>query len=120
MHYSVSRSGRVTLPALILTGTPATQVAGQPESRRTFKGHTDTVYSVYSVAFSPDGKTLASGSFDKSIKLWNMASGKNTATLKGHTDAVISVAFSPDGKTLASGSQDKSIRLWDLAPVKKY
>ena len=119
---SSSRSGRVRLLlALMLTGTLATSVAGQPKPPRTLKGHTD---SVDSVAVSPDGKTLASGSFDKSIKLWDVASGKNTATLKGHDKIVnnvafSSVAFSPDGKTLASGSADETIKLWDLAPVKK-
>ena len=68
------------------------------------------------MAFSPDGKTLASGGVDDSIKLWDVATGKNTATLKGHA---FSVAFSPDGKTLASGGYDKTIKLWGLSPVKK-
>ena len=68
------------------------------------------------MAFSPDGKTLASGS--KGIKLWDVATGKNTATLNGHTDWTYSVAFSPNGKTLASGSRDKTIRLWDMATGK--
>ena len=58
------------------------------------------------MAFSPDGKTLASGSMDKTIKLWDVATGKEQATLKGHTGWVSSVAYSPDGKTLASGSGD--------------
>jgi WD40 repeat protein len=66
------------------------------------------------VAFSPDGKTLASGSADHTIKLWEVATGKEQATLKGHTRVVTSVAFSPDGKTLASGSTDKTIKLWDV------
>ncbi|WP_414622747.1 WD40 repeat domain-containing protein, partial [Calothrix sp. CCY 0018] len=69
---------------------------------------------VNSVAFSPDGKTLASGSWDKTIKLWNISSGKIISTLDGHQSYVNSVAFSPDGKTLASGSADKTIKLWSL------
>ncbi len=72
--------------------------------------------SVTSVAFSPDGKTLASGSTDDTIRLWNMATHQPIGQpLKGHTGSVTSVAFSPDGKTLASGSFDHTLRLWDVA-----
>ncbi|WP_193943576.1 trypsin-like peptidase domain-containing protein [Sphaerospermopsis aphanizomenoides] len=81
----------------------------------TLTGHSELVYSV---AFSPDGKTLASGSGDNTIKLWDVATGKSIATLTGHSNSVISVAFSPDGKTLASGSLDNTIKLWDVATGK--
>ena len=74
----------------------------------TLKGHSD---SVWAVAISPDGKMLASVSTDKTIKLWNLATGQELRTLKGHSDWVNSVAFSPDGKTLASGSSDKTVKL---------
>ena len=68
-----------------------------------------------SVAFSPDGKTLASGSDDNDIILWDVARRQPLGEpLKGHQRDVTSVAFSPDGQTLASGSQDKTVRLWDI------
>jgi WD40 repeat protein len=71
---------------------------------------------VNSVTFSPNGKMLASGgSNDAAIKFWNVETGKERATLKGHSDWILSVAFSPDGKTLASASSDKTIMLWDVA-----
>ncbi|CAD8045129.1 unnamed protein product [Paramecium primaurelia] len=69
---------------------------------------------VNTVCFSPDGNTLASGSNDKSIRLWDVKTGQQKAKLDGHTSTVYSVCFSPDGNTLASGSYDKSIRLWDV------
>jgi WD40 repeat protein len=70
---------------------------------------------VYSVAFSRDSKSLASASWDNTVKLWDAATGKSTATLMGHTSWASSVAFSPDGKTLASASDDKTVRIWDLS-----
>jgi len=71
---------------------------------------------VYSVAFSPDSKTLASGGFDRTVQLWDVATGRQIGNpLTGHTNWVFSVAFSPDGKTLASGSLDGTVRLWDVA-----
>lgn len=70
-----------------------------------------------SIAFSPNGTILAAGCNDKTVRLWNAASGQPTSNspFTGHTDAVDSVAFSPSGKTLVSGSADGSLRLWDVA-----
>jgi len=67
---------------------------------------------VHSVAFSPDGQILASGSEDGTVRLWLAADGTLLRTLEGHTDSVLSVAFSPNGQTLASGLEDKTVRLW--------
>jgi len=81
---------------------------------RTLEGHTDWVNSV---SFSPDGRLLASGSWDKTIKLWEVATGQEVRTIKGHTSGVLSVAFSPDGRLLASGSDDNTIKLWDISDL---
>src|SRR5690242_3914959 len=85
--------------------------AQEPKLRETLKGHTNLVECL---AYSPDGKTLASGSFDRTIKLWDVQTGKEKRTLTGHTYSVECVAYSPDGKTLASGSIDRTIKLWDV------
>ncbi|MDE0323976.1 MAG: sigma-70 family RNA polymerase sigma factor [Candidatus Poribacteria bacterium] len=77
----------------------------------TLKGHTDEVHTV---AFSPDGATLASAGRDKTVKLWDVSTGQNVRTLE-HMKPVADVAFSPDGKTLAAGRVGGEIELWDVS-----
>jgi WD40 repeat protein len=73
------------------------------------EGHKEAVHCI---ALSPDGKLLASGSADKSIRLWEVATGKQLHLLDGHTNDVNDLAFSADGKKLVSCGTDKSVRLW--------
>jgi WD40 repeat protein len=83
-----------------------------PTSRLRLIGHE---YGVASLAFSPDGATLATGGFDRGVKLWDAARGGLRAELEGHKGWVAALAFSPDGSLLATGSHDQTIRLWDAA-----
>ncbi|HXF27212.1 MAG TPA: c-type cytochrome domain-containing protein [Bryobacteraceae bacterium] len=79
---------------------------------RTITGHADCIYAV---AFSPDGKSIATSSYDKLIKLWDVNTGSEIRTLKDHIDAVFALAFTPDGKHIISGSADRSVKVWDPA-----
>lgn len=73
--------------------------------------HTSTIFSM---ALSPDGTTLASASWDHSVRLWDFATGRRTDVLQGHLNEVWSVAFSPDGKWVASGAKDGGVNLWPM------
>ena len=78
------------------------------------KGHAEAVYGI---AFTPDGKNVITASFDKTLKVWDAASGKELKTFggpQGHQGLVLAVAVSPDGQSFASGGADNTARLWDF------
>jgi WD40 repeat protein len=111
---------------LTTTATAADDPALPDSVVATLKGHTEIVYAV---AFSPDGKSVLTGSFDKTLKLWETATGKEIKTFggpAGHQNLVLSVAFSSDGRTLASGAADNTAKLWDIQkttasePIKNF
>ncbi|MBD1923349.1 serine/threonine protein kinase [Microcoleus sp. FACHB-831] len=120
------QSAAAVLQDLTAASTPAPPPTPQPKTSlpplpppqiqiwrcvRTLKGHSDFVYAI---AISPDGETLASGSNDSTINLWQLGTGNLIRTLKGNSYKVWSVAISPDGQTLASGNSDSTIKLWQL------
>jgi WD40 repeat protein len=80
------------------------------EQLRELQGHTDAINSV---AFSPDGNQIVSGSSDQSVWVWDAKTGEQLRELQGHTMAIRSVAFSPDGNQIVSGSHDQSMQVWD-------
>jgi hypothetical protein len=83
---------------------------------RVFEGHSDAIYSA---ALSPNGRILATGSYDQKIKLWGVQSGKELNTLSGHNGAVFGLAFRSDGKILASASADRTVKLWNVETGKR-
>ena len=83
---------------------------------REFKGHRG---GVTGVAFTPDGARVVSGSMDRTLRLWDVATGQLRHCFDGHTDVVTSVAVSPDGRLAVSGSADRTVRLWRLPPAEE-
>ena len=99
-----------------LLGQPPKITLAKVSLVNTLQGHGN---SVLSVAISPDGKTIASSGGDRTIKLWNLATGKAISLLNGHSQQVNVVVISPDGKTLVSGSDDNTIKIWNLTTRKQ-
>ena len=88
---------------------PITENKDKVVCLQTLKGHSE---GVLSVAYSPDGTKIISGSFDRTIKIWDANTGECLKTLEGHSIYVYSVAYSPDGTKIISGSRDKTIKIW--------
>jgi len=114
-RYALCLSLTVALVAMGFRSEELAELVPEGEPQEILRGaHWAAMGSVGAVAFSPDGRLLASGGSDGAVRVWDVATGRELRRLEGHTDSVQSVAFSPDGRTLASGGKDNIVRLWGV------
>ena len=101
-------------PVALPVGYETPSVAQSPVGTTlyTYHGHSNSLYGVLAVAWSPDGRRIASGSTDETVQVWDASNGGNVHTYRGHSSSVQAVAWSPDGRRIASGSGDNTVRVW--------
>jgi hypothetical protein len=112
----VTRSGEEPEAAASTAPSGTPSVTPREQYLGTLVGHGDIVLAV---AFSPDGKTLASGASDRTVRIWDAATGRSISTSKEHRGKVLDLVFSPDGNLLASAADDASVLLWQAGPWKR-